>query len=276
MNHRPLTMAFSLAILVGTVVLFMLVPKGFIPSQDIGQIFVDDRNGAGHVVRRHGRAPEAGRRDPAAPTRTSPGFYSAVGGSSTVSGTNQGRLLIGLKPRDERVERRRDDQGAAAEARQGAGHRRLHAESAADSDRRARVEEPVSVHDAELGHRDAVSGGRRSSSRRRASRRSLQDVTSDLQLGNPQASVEIDRERAASLGVTAKQIETRAVQRVRLAPGLDDLHAEQRVLGRDGAPAAVPARSVGAEPAVRPLEHRRARAAQRRRAHHADARARSA
>ena len=35
----------------------------------------------------------------------------------------------------------------------------------------------------------------------------LQDVTSDLQLGNPQASVQIDRERAASLGVTANQIE---------------------------------------------------------------------
>jgi HAE1 family hydrophobic/amphiphilic exporter-1 len=36
----------------------------------------------------------------------------------------------------------------------------------------------------------------------------LQDVTSDLQLGNPQASVEIDRERAASLGLDATQIET--------------------------------------------------------------------
>jgi HAE1 family hydrophobic/amphiphilic exporter-1 len=36
----------------------------------------------------------------------------------------------------------------------------------------------------------------------------LQDVTSDLELGNPQASVEIDRERAAALGVNASQIET--------------------------------------------------------------------
>jgi hydrophobic/amphiphilic exporter-1 (mainly G- bacteria), HAE1 family len=36
----------------------------------------------------------------------------------------------------------------------------------------------------------------------------LQDVTSDLQLGNPQASVEIDRDRASSLGVDADQIET--------------------------------------------------------------------
>src|SRR5690348_10840357 len=36
----------------------------------------------------------------------------------------------------------------------------------------------------------------------------LQDVTSDLMLGNPQASIQIDRERAASLGVNATQIES--------------------------------------------------------------------
>jgi len=35
----------------------------------------------------------------------------------------------------------------------------------------------------------------------------LQDVTSDLQIKNPQVNVEIDREKAAALGVTAEQIE---------------------------------------------------------------------
>jgi HAE1 family hydrophobic/amphiphilic exporter-1 len=35
----------------------------------------------------------------------------------------------------------------------------------------------------------------------------LQDVTSDLQIANPQVNVQIDRERAASLGITAEQIE---------------------------------------------------------------------
>src|SRR5439155_1999546 len=35
----------------------------------------------------------------------------------------------------------------------------------------------------------------------------LQDVTSDLQIKNPQVEVQIDRERAAALGVTALQIE---------------------------------------------------------------------
>jgi len=35
----------------------------------------------------------------------------------------------------------------------------------------------------------------------------LQDVTSDLQIANPQVNVQIDRERAATLGVTAQQVE---------------------------------------------------------------------
>src|SRR5256714_14849157 len=36
----------------------------------------------------------------------------------------------------------------------------------------------------------------------------IQDVTSDLQIANPQVVVAIDRDRASSLGVSAQQIET--------------------------------------------------------------------
>ena len=35
----------------------------------------------------------------------------------------------------------------------------------------------------------------------------LQDVTSDLQISNPQISIEIDRDRAAALGISPQQIE---------------------------------------------------------------------
>ena len=56
-----------------------------------------------------------------------------------------------------------------------------------------------------------------------------QDVTSDLQIKNPQVHVEIDRDRAAALGVTAEQIEEALYTRLRLAPGLDHLRAEQPV-----------------------------------------------
>ena len=36
----------------------------------------------------------------------------------------------------------------------------------------------------------------------------IQDVTSDLQIANPEVNVAIDRDRAASLGVSAQQIES--------------------------------------------------------------------
>ena len=36
----------------------------------------------------------------------------------------------------------------------------------------------------------------------------LQDVTSDLQIKNPQVNVEIDRNKASALGISATQLET--------------------------------------------------------------------
>ena len=52
------------------------------------------------------------------------------------------------------------------------------------------------------------------------------DVTSDLQLKNPQVTVDIDRDKAAALGVT-RAADRSALQRVRRAAGLHDLRAEQ-------------------------------------------------
>ena len=71
---------------------------------------------------------------------------------------------------------------------------------------------------------------------------SCTDVTSDLQIKNPQVDVDdrprprrrARRDRAADRGG--------ALRRLRLAPGLDHLHAEQPVLGDPRAAARVPAR----------------------------------
>ena len=55
-------MAFSALILVGTVALFQIVPKGFIPSEDTGQLYGHDGDGRGHQLRRDGGAPARGGR----------------------------------------------------------------------------------------------------------------------------------------------------------------------------------------------------------------------
>ena len=52
----PVTMAVSVALLVGTVYLFTLVPKGFLPSEDQGRFNVSTEGDAGHRLRRDGRA----------------------------------------------------------------------------------------------------------------------------------------------------------------------------------------------------------------------------
>ena len=143
----------------------------------------------------------------------------------------------------------------------------LHAESAGDPDRRPRVEEPLSAHDAgsDIG---ALSAANRLVDEVRSA--AVQDVTS-ISSSAIRASVEITasaRRRSAS----RRRRSSRRYERLRVAPSLDDLHAGQTRLGGDGAPAALPTGSLGDESVVRAREHRRAGAAERRRADHAECR----
>ena len=57
----------------------------------------------------------------------------------------------------------------------------------------------------------------------------LIDVNTDLQVKNPQANVEIDREKAYSLGISAKQIDAHAFIRLWFIPDFDNLHAKRPV-----------------------------------------------
>ena len=64
LRYRAVTMAVSIALLVGTGYLFTVVPKGFLPSEDQGRLQGEHRGGAGHRLRRHGAPPDAGGRHP--------------------------------------------------------------------------------------------------------------------------------------------------------------------------------------------------------------------
>src|SRR5574340_367430 len=98
MDHRPLAMLFSAGILIGTVLLAMVVPKGFIPSEDQGQLFGTTESAEGTsfdaMVKYQQAAAALVQQDPNVES-----FMSAIGGRST---TNQGRLFIHLKPRGQR------------------------------------------------------------------------------------------------------------------------------------------------------------------------------
>ncbi len=205
MKHRRATMAFSLLTLVATGWLFVAIPKGFLPSEDTGRVegsllgpegigFESMKERQSEIAAIVGQNPHVAS------------VLSSVGGGGRASTGNNGRLIIRLVPRDQRPHVdavMRELQRAVSQV---PGMQTFF-----------RNPPPISI------------GGVRSSSsyqitlqgtdiaplytNARAFEAKMREiplieaVSSDLQIGNPQVSVDIDRERASALGVTAGQIE---------------------------------------------------------------------
>ena len=144
-------------ILVGTVVLVRIVPKGFIPSEDPDQLTGTHRDGRGHLVRGDGRSTSRRSRRSWREDPERRGFMSSVGGGGAARRGNQGPLIIRLKPRYER-KLHADEVIHELQPKLAAvpGIRVVPPEPAVDQHRRPRVEEPVPVHAPELGHRRAL------------------------------------------------------------------------------------------------------------------------
>jgi HAE1 family hydrophobic/amphiphilic exporter-1 len=102
MGHRLATVIVSGVLLIATVFLFGLVPKGFIPSDDTGQIsaITEAAQGTSFVamVKHQQMLAAVVARDPNVQE-----FISSVGQGGGVSGSNQGRFIIHLKPRGQRL-----------------------------------------------------------------------------------------------------------------------------------------------------------------------------
>ncbi|HET8623606.1 MAG TPA: efflux RND transporter permease subunit [Gemmatimonadales bacterium] len=206
MNHRPLTLAFTLLLIVATVGLAVIIPKGFLPNEDQGFLSVTTETAEGtsfEAMMRHQQA-VAGivQQDP-----NVAGFSSQVGASGRSQTVNNGRMFIRLKPRDER------ELEADEIARQ------LQVKTAVVPGIRTYVQNvPVinigtrtskSLYQYTLQSTDLEALYIESAAFQARLREIplLTDVTSDLQIKNPQIKVEIDRDRAAAVGVTAEQIE---------------------------------------------------------------------
>ena len=200
--HRRGAMVFSAIILAGTFYLFVAIPKGFLPSEDRSQIFGFTEGIEGisfDSMVAHQKAVSAIlQKEPEIDS-----FMSSAGRS----GGNLGVVLIRLKPKSQR---------------------KLSADQLIQKWRgmlnnipgmRVYLQNPPSIQ----------LGGRLSKSQYQYTLQSynldelykyagimeqkirqmpgLLDVTSDLQIKNPQVNVDIDRDKASSLGVTAQQIE---------------------------------------------------------------------
>ncbi|HWR37094.1 MAG TPA: efflux RND transporter permease subunit [Clostridia bacterium] len=200
-RRRFATLMVSMAVLVATVFLFMNTPTGFLPSEDTGQLFAPTEAAQGISFQdmvRHQQAAAAA----VAKNSNVEQFMSSMGGG----GGNTGRFFMRLKPREERQPAREVVQ-------------QLRRDVAKVPGIQVYPQEPQAIQ----------IGGRSSKSQYQFTLQSpdtqelysvsqqllvklqgvpeIQDVTSDLQLKNPQVTVDFDRDRASAMGVTAQQIE---------------------------------------------------------------------
>ncbi|MBZ5527830.1 MAG: efflux RND transporter permease subunit [Acidobacteriia bacterium] len=207
LRYRLATVMLSVVMLVASVVLFRSIPKGFLPSEDTGQIFIftEAQEGISYdsMVEHQKQLMEIAMRHPAVANS-----MSSIGGGTAgvVGASNAGRLFLRLKPRNTR---QHVDQIV----------NELRAQLAVVPGIRAY---PQNLPPIRIGgqltkalYQFTMQGSDTAELYRAAALfeekvralPGLQDVNSDMQIKNPQVDVKIDRERAASLGVSAQQIE---------------------------------------------------------------------
>ena len=201
MDRRGLAILFSLGILAGTVVLYKVVPSGFIPTEDTGQIqgTTETLEGSSFENMRDHQLAVADivARDPNVAH-----FMSTVGGGAA----NQGRLSIRLKPRNQRPPASEVASELNAKLNSVPGIRTYLQipPSIRIGGRPTKTQYQFTLQSADI---DALYDNAALLERVLRGIPTLQDVTSDLQIKNPQVSVRIDRDRATALGVTVQQIE---------------------------------------------------------------------
>jgi HAE1 family hydrophobic/amphiphilic exporter-1 len=208
LRHRRATMVFFVAVLGATAYMFIKIPKGFIPDQDTDQLAVTTEAGQGtsyyEMVDYQKQIAEIVSADPNVDS-----LVSSVGGNtaSTLGGPNFGQLVVHLKPRSERtlnvneiIEEMRPKFTTFAGMKVylqnpptirigGQVTKSLYQYTLESPDK------PLLYQSAEdLEHAVAQLPG-------------LLDVTSNLAINNPQVNVEINREKAAALQVSADTIE---------------------------------------------------------------------
>ncbi len=217
-RHRRLTMAVFFIILGASAYLFVVIPKGFLPSEDTGAIFsfTEAQEGISFkdMVRHQDELASIVRKDP-----NVEGYMSFVGPSSVSPASNSGIIFFILKPRNVRsmtpeeiIEEMRPKFAKVSGIRifmQNLPPIRIGGQL-------TKSQYQFILQSPDTGLLYKATPAFESEMRKL---RSLQDVTSNLLVENPQINVTIDRDRASALGVTAGKIED----------ALDSAYSERQV-----------------------------------------------
>jgi HAE1 family hydrophobic/amphiphilic exporter-1 len=207
MRHRFVTMMIAVGTLAATVYLAGLVPKGFVPPQDMRQL-------QGNTEARQDISFDAMaklQQQAAAVVASNPNveaFMSWMGSSgNTQQQINQGRFFMRLKPRSERKatpEQIIEELRPKLDSIPGMKTYLTNPPMIRIGGYQTRALYQFTLQSSDL---DALYSSASDFEKQMRTVQGLSDVNSDLQISSPILSVDIDRDRASALGVTEDQIE---------------------------------------------------------------------
>ena len=206
LDHQTLTLIITLGTLVATIWLYILVPKGFFPIQDTGVIMgisdAPESVSFSSMAERQVKLAAAILKDPDVASLSS---FIGVDGTNTTP--NSGRFQINLKPKDERS----DDVSAIIKRLQqetaGVEGITLYMQPVQDltvEDRVSRTQYQFSLEDADAKE---LSQWTSTLVAKLKALPELRDVATDQQNQAAVANLEIDRDTASRLGVSASAVD---------------------------------------------------------------------
>jgi multidrug efflux pump len=206
LKHQGLTLAVAIGTLLLTVVLYLIIPKGFFPVQDTGAIQgISEASQSVSFTAMAERQQALGRVILADPAVASLSSYIGVDGTNST--LNSGRFLINLKPQHERKEKAieiiRRLQSKLGEVT----GITLYLQPVQDLSIESSVSRTQYQFSVECANPDELNHWVGNLVDRLRELPSLADVASDLQNDGLQAYLEIDRDSAARMGVTVAAID---------------------------------------------------------------------
>ncbi|OGB28834.1 MAG: acriflavine resistance protein B [Burkholderiales bacterium RIFCSPLOWO2_12_FULL_61_40] len=203
MGHRKTVLAVAVATFVATAVLINVIPKGFFPEEDIGQIQVSteasEDTSFPEMVRLQERA--------AAIIRTDDNIAAVSSFNGGSNAQNTGRMFITLKPAGQRQPMKKVVEGLRRKLREVAGINVFMRpiQNLQLGGRQSKAQYQYILQSIKA---DELNTWANTLQDRLRSDPVFRDVTSDAQLRALQAQLKIDRDRANTLGVSMESIRT--------------------------------------------------------------------
>jgi HAE1 family hydrophobic/amphiphilic exporter-1 len=204
LRYKFIVLIGMMATLAGTVWLYIIIPKGFFPTEDTGFINATIEGPSDisfkAMYERQQQVAELIRQDPAVD------YYNSVVGVGGPNVTNNyGRIIIALKPRKERPNATEVIQRLRAKANSLTGVQ-TYFQTVQNINITGRISKSEFQYTLQSSDTETLYRVGPEMLEKIARLEGLRDVTGDLYIKNPQMTIEIDREAAAVYGVSLDQI----------------------------------------------------------------------